>query len=345
MLIMSRIRQKVKKQILPYVPGKLKRLFEFGINSLSLVPYQSLNQNARVYGGGQSIKADLMRVFRLTRNKKLTWYFYQLLTNLGKINSDLKINNDSFINVDITEFLPFAVLCLSLQTHCGRGVPVFISIIKYPVAKERSQNIFIADTLRKFLILINTGRSGKPVIPKIVLDRGFMGEYLVNEFSRLGFTFYLRVKKTISDTHVSNKQSHDATINYHGLNLRLVRSSRKQQKQAQSKQAWYILTNDLTSPRPVIINIYYHRFEIEEFFKDLKHLFNTKRCFIKHSLTLLIIIWFQILGVWLLYSVKPPPIVPLFTINPHHRLSWFKQTWECVQRELFAPVILPVLIT
>jgi hypothetical protein len=339
MLIVSRIRQKVKRQILPKIPGKLRSLFRFGINTLSLVEYKSLNENARVYGNGQSQKADLIRIYRLVRCSKLNGCFYGLVSNLDKLNYELKISSESIINVDLTEFLPFVVLTLSLQTHLGRSVPVFVGIIKYPVKKERSQNIFIADILRKFLILINQGKSGKPIKPKFVFDRGFMGEYLVSEFNRLGITFYLRVKKSIYLTHVDNHQQVDTLVNYHSMKLRLVKSSSKQQKISKSRQPWYIITNDFSSSRKQIITTYYHRFEIEEWFRDLKHIFQTKATFIKRPQTLLTIIWFQILGTWLLYIFKSPPIIPLFTLHPHHKLSWFRQTFEQLQSELSPTII------
>jgi IS4 transposase len=186
------------------------------------------------------------------------------------------------------------------------------------VDKKRSQNIFIADSLRKFLILVNRGKADRQVIPKFVFDRGFMGEYLVNEFVHLGITFYLRVKQTIWQTHGQATHSHEKIISYHNLKLRIIRSSRKQQKTVKSRQPWYILTNDFISTRPTITNIYYHRFEIEEWFRDLKHIFHTQVKFIKRPQTLLTIIWFQILGTWLLYTLKPPPLTSLFTTHSHH---------------------------
>jgi hypothetical protein len=339
MSIVQKIERKVKRQILPVIPVKMKKLFAFGINTLALVPYSSLNANAREYGGSKSSKANLMKMFRLVKHRQMNWVFYQLLPVLAKISPDFTFTNQSIINVDLTEFLPFALLVFSLQTHQGRSVPVFASIITYPITKQKSQNIFIADTLRKFLILINRGHLERRIIPRFVFDRGFMGKYLVDEFTRLGLTFYLRVKQSIWHTLVGDNRRRDGQVSYHGQTLRLIRSSKKGQKQTRSRQPWYILTNDTTSNRNKITQIYYHRFECEEWFRDLKHIFQTKQTFIKLPQTLLTIIWFQILGTWLLFATRPPPIVVLFTINAHKRLSWFRQTWEMLRQELSASVV------
>jgi len=40
-----------------------------------------------------------------------------------------------------------------------------------------------------------------------------------------------------------------------------------------AKEPWYLLTNDLNLTAEQVIDVYYHRFEIEEVFKDAKHLF------------------------------------------------------------------------
>jgi hypothetical protein len=116
MHIVPRITKIIKRKILPKVPGKLKGMMMFGINTLSLTAYKSLNENARVSGGGQSQQADLMKMFRLVRSVSARWCFYRLISTLGKINSDLQISSKSVINVDLTEFLPFALLVFSLQT-------------------------------------------------------------------------------------------------------------------------------------------------------------------------------------------------------------------------------------
>lgn len=339
MNILLRVQKKIKSEILPRVPKRISGLMKFGINTLSLTKYESLNGNARIYGGGQSQKADLMKIFRLTKNLSIRNVFNTFVANLGRLNSDLKITNKSLINVDITEFLPFAVLVLSLQTNDGRAVPIFINILTYPIKTKLSQNIFITDTLRKFLLVLNHGQSDRVIIPKIVLDRGFMGEYLVSEFSRLGFTFYLRVKKTIWDSHVGDDRFREKMISYHNLGLRIVRSGSKEQRRSRAKQPWYILTNDTTSSISFITHCYYHRFECEEWFKDLKHIFSSKQTFIKKSQTLLTIIWFQILGTWLIFTCKSPHLPPLFWVNSHHRLSWVKQAWEEIRTLTSKPII------
>jgi hypothetical protein len=62
----------------------------------------------------------------------------------------------------------------------------------------------------------------------------------------------------------------DMRITLQGPSLRVIRSDQPDG----DGEPWYILTSDMAKSRKKIIRIYYHRFEIEETFKDLKHVLN-----------------------------------------------------------------------
>jgi IS4 transposase len=74
-------------------------------------------------------------------------------------------------------------------------------------------------------------------------------------------------------TMIKHLKDKDAVISLYGLTLRVIRSP----KDGESNEPWYILTNDMSSSRTRIVRIYYHRFEIEESFKDVKHIFEFRR--------------------------------------------------------------------
>jgi len=330
MTILPNIQEKVQCEILPMIRLKWRNSFQLGINALSLIPFCSLNSNARVVGGSNG----MMQMYRLVR-KNLSHTFTLIMAKL------FKITNDSFINIDFTIFDPFATLCFALQTQVGRAIPVWIETLKYPIKKD-SQNIFILESLEKFIKIVG----GKF---KIVADRGFIGEYLINGFTNLGLTFYVRMKagksvirKLKKDKIISLRKVKwlDFTATIYGRKLRIIRSSTTLQKKLNASECWCIITNDFETKRDIILNIYYHRFEIEEAFKDLKHVFNMKQNYFERKETIEAIIWFQILGFWLLWlTSNVPKLKEEITTSIKKQLSWFKTAWEQLMTERIQLII------
>ncbi len=66
-----------------------------------------------------------------------------------------------------------------------------------------------------------------------------------------------------------------------------------------AKEPWYIVTNDLEASAGEVTEIYYHRFEIEEVFKDAKRLFGLEWIAFKKPERLVTVLWFVCLGMWL----------------------------------------------
>ena len=75
------------------------------------------------------------------------------------------------------------------------------------------------------------------------------------------------------------------------LSLRVIRSDQPDD----DGEPWFILTSDMQKSRNKIIRIYYHRFEIEETFKDLKHVLDLQLMKLTKPLTLKILLWFACL--------------------------------------------------
>lgn len=325
MTILPNIQEKVQSEILPIIRPKWRDSFQLGINALSLIPFCSLNSNARVVGGTNG----MMQMYRLVR-KDLSSVFTLIMAKL------FNVTKESFINIDFTIFEPFATLCFAIQTQVGRAIPVWIETLKYPIKKD-SQNIFILESLEKFIKIVGCKF-------KIVADRGFIGEYLINGFTNLGLTFYVRMKAGKSvirelknkDKIISLRKVKwlDFTAIIYSRKLRVIRSSTTLQKKLNASECWYIITNDFETPRETILNTYYHRFEIEEAFKDLKHVFNMNQNYFKRKETIEAIIWFQILGFWLLWLTSHiPKLKEEITVNIKKQLSWFKTAWEQLMTE------------
>lgn len=331
MSILPQIDEIIQSKIWPEIGLKLWPMFSLGINALSLSKFDSLNSNARIVKG----TVGMLQMHRLVKKDWLT-IFTRILVKL------FKITDNSLINIDFTIFDPFVVLCFALQTKSGRAIPLWIEIIKYPIKKD-SQNIFILKSLGKFLNIINCR-------PGIVADRGFIGEYLINGFIKSGLKFYVRMKA--GKSVVRELKNKDRVISLRNVNwldfraaiynqkLRVIRSSKTLQRKLDLPECWYIITNDFESTRETILNNYYYRFEIEEAFKDIKHVFGARANYIQKTTTLETIIWFQILGMWLMWSTSNiPKLKEKVKSLVKKKLSWVRQCWELIWLERLRPII------
>lgn len=130
-------------------------------------------------------------------------------------------------------------------------------------------------------------------------------------------------------TKIEILENKDATVQLFGLTLRIIRSP----KSRRAQEPWYILTNDRESSRAKIVRIYYHRFEIEESFKDAKHLFELQRLGFNRPTSLKVVLWLVFLGIAILYCVTTPGR-PAATGNTKKYISWVRLAYEQFQREL-----------
>jgi transposase len=128
--------------------------------------------------------------------------------------------------------------------------------------------------------------------------------------------------EAVTRLHVSQLSEKDTTVRLYGLTLRVIRSPRSRR----AKEPWYILTNDQSSSRNKVVKVYYHRFEIEESFKDTKHLFELKRLRVMKPSSLRVVLWLVFLGIALLYAATKP--VAAKVTNSKKRISWIRQAYE-----------------
>jgi hypothetical protein len=132
---------------------------------------------------------------------------------------------------------------------------------------------------------------------------------------------------------VGELPANDTRVTLGGLSLRVIRSD-----EPDDGEPWLILTSDLTKSRRKIIRIYYHRFEIEETFKDLKHVLNLKLMKLTKPLSLKILLWFAALRFILAYlaSHRDPRYGTLR--HPKKSISWFRRLSEALTREAYGPL-------
>jgi len=316
----------IQEKFIPAVSKKHIHLFRFGIAALTLSPFRSLNSNARV-----TIKnkhTAYTKMYRLTKQKKLLEVFPAIMKSFQFVSPE------SIVIIDFSTFCGFQVLTFAVQTHLGRAIPVYFEIITYPIEKETSQNIFIAEACKRLGTILG-------FYPRFVLDRGFAIPTLIKFFMETHILFYVRAKqgKHIQFTNkngeeqtkaIKDMKQFDSRIHAYGYPFRLVISNKPKDKQ----QPWYIITNDFDSTRKTIIEIYYYRFEIEETFRDIKHIYDLRGFQIKQIQSFSLVLWFVIAGIWLSFSIDEvkQQVTESLHKNMHKKLSIVRLWSEGVQR-------------
>jgi hypothetical protein len=119
-----------------------------------------------------------------------------------------------------------------------------------------------------------------------------------------------------------------------GYKLRLLVSppppKQTNPEKPQNTQRWYIITNDMEKTKEEVITIYATRFEIEETFKDYKHIQKLKRLRIKTKKSFVILLWFATLAFWIAWWVNETRGEK--QIHPKKERSFFRVFWEELQQ-------------
>lgn len=336
----------VKDTVMPAVPDRWFDQVEFGIAALSFKPLTSCNANARYTG-----------IKRRTAEKKMT----RLLGNTGlpgamaHIAAKLTVvTRHSFVNADHSDFNGLVALVFAVQTRIGRALPIFLETSYSGKLSARDDTPKRTKLLRKAYDALTNNETDRTIAslktlrktlgfwPKLVFDRGFGSQEIIKLLYAEGATFYIRLKasrlveiagETIAISHVKRA---DERVTIAGLTLRVVRSP----KNGQDDEPWYILTNDLTSSRNKVVKIYYHRFEIEETFRDVKTIAGLRRTKLNKPNSLAVLLWFVSLGIILLYlaGLGVLGIEELFRrLNqqrPKQKLSWYRTLIELWEQEI-----------
>lgn len=332
----------VQKQILPNVPKKWLSQFNFGIQAYSLKPFQSVASNAR------SVVAHMHTATRkgerLLANVKLGEQFGAIVDGLNLVR------HGSYVNVDHSDMHGLTALVAAVQTRNGRAIPCMVETtyaLQIPAnsTQPKWQRLRAAMRLtRKYqsftghtIDALQTMADRLGFWPKLVFDRGFGNESIVTHLAAEGATFYVRLKAGRfveldgQRTEIRQLTEKDATVQLYGLTMRVIRSP----KSRRAPEPWYILTNDMSSSRNKVVKIYYHRFEIEETFKDMKHIFELKRTRLTNPNSLKILLWFVCLGIALLYKATRPTKQSTQAspnTHPKKQTSWLRQAYETYQQ-------------
>lgn len=325
----------IQNKLIPSVPRKWQEQFSFGIKAYTLQTFQSATSNARRVVANPNTAARKSE--RLFANTKLAAQFGAVFDTLQLVKPA------SYINVDHSDMHGLTALVGAVQTRNGRAIPCFVETtyalhipahedasprwkrLRQDMHRARRQQSFTGHTIDALQDFAD--RLG--FWPKLVFDRGFGNESIVEHLATAGATFYVRLKAGRyveldgQRTEVKQLRDNDATISLYGLCLRVVRSP----KSRRAQEPWYILTNDMASSRNKVVKIYYHRFEIEETFKDLKHVFEFHHVRLTKPSSLKVLLWLIFLGIALLYKTTKPTKSRLQS-HPKKRISWIRRALE-----------------
>ena len=333
--IVRESRTLIQNKLLAATPKKWLPQLRFGLQAYSLQTFQSATGNARRVVTNANTAARKSE--RLLANKKLA-------DHLGNIFDQLKLVKPiSYVNVDHSDMNGLTALVGAVQTRNGRAIPCFVETtysdrlsarkdapprkraLRAARVEERKTRSFTGHTIDALQDFAD--RLG--FWPRLVFDRGFGNESIVTHLQAEGATFYIRVKSGRyvqwggEKTKIEQLKEKDAAIHLFGLTLRVIRSP----KDGKNDEPWYILTNDMSKSRSKIVRIYYHRFEIEESFKDLKHILEFRRTRLNRPNSLKVILWLMFLGIALLYKATKPGKQRQHP-NSKKRLSWIRQALE-----------------
>lgn len=319
---MNILKQKLEffNTTLHHIPKQLTILYHFGFWALTEQRITSIRGNARQLV--QNPHTAKTKAWRLLKNRRWKAVIPALLKHLQLVTER------SIVCLDFSDFHRWQVLTFAIQTRSGRAVPVYFEIIKYPIT-ENSQNIFIVRAVERFVTFVGCR-------PKLVMDRGFACPYIIQQLAQRRHLFIVRIKACKQLTKAEKQllfKARYTSLNdqrvwaYEGRRLRLIVSDKKEG----SKERWYLITNDFTSTRDQLMADYYHRFEIEEFFKDAKWLLGLEwvRLFKLNSITTLL--WFVALGMWFVEFVRKNLTLPAW--KNHHNVSVVRFVYETIQRE------------
>lgn len=338
--IVRGIKTQTQNELLPVTNRYWRSQLQFGLQAYGLRSFQSATGNARMVVPNADTAARKSE--RLFANAGLG-------LQLGSVFDSLAlVKPSSFVNVDHSDMNGLTALVGAVQTRHGRAIPCLVEatysdrLPSTPEAPKRKQALRRARTeARKwqsftghYIDALQGLHDRLGFWPKLVFDRGFGNESLVTHLQAEGATFYVRLKGGrfvhLGDQRIATKllAQTDATVELFGLHLRIVRSP----KSRRAHEPWYILTNDLSSSRNKVVRIYYHRFEIEETFKDMKHIFELKRTRLNKPLSLKLLLWFVSLGIALLYAVTKPTKTLSKQTHPKKQTSWLRQAYEQLQQ-------------
>lgn len=334
----------IQRQLIPVLPEYWGHQFKFGVQALTLKPFVSLASNARQTIAHPDTASTNMD--RLVANTGLAHELGRMVAGLGIINPR------SIFACDHSDMNGLMTFMAAIQTRKGRAIPCLVETLhssRLPAGSDAPKRKRAMRAARKeagirmydqALRALEELTEALGFWPRLVFDRGFGGEPFVRPLMEHNVIFYVRIKASRlvklggDEMEARELPANDARVTLDGMNLRVIRSDEPDE----DGEPWYILTSDMTKGRKNIIEIYYHRFEIEETFKDLKHILGLKLTRLTKPLSLKILLWFTSLRFILAYLASYQDPRYGRRRHPKKKISWMRRLTEELLREVYGPV-------
>ena len=234
--IVRGIRTDIQSKLLPVANRYWRSQLAFGLQAYGLRAFQSATGNARMVVANPETAARKSE--RLLANSGLA-------DQLGAVFDSLQlVRPASYVNVDHSDLNGLTALVGAIQTRNGRAVPCMVETTysdRLPASKTapRRKQLLRRERTRArkwqsftghYLDALQGLHDRLGFWPKLVFDRGFGNESLVNHLCAEGATFYVRLKggrfvhldgQRIEIKRLAEK---DAVVWLFGLRLRIVRS-------------------------------------------------------------------------------------------------------------------------
>jgi DDE family transposase len=316
-----------------HIPKAKARRFRLGVSALSLSEFSSLNAAGRRLGLNRWTGEN--RIRRLVTDVTLADQLQQLLVSEALASHA----GYWYCSLDHSQFGPFCIAVLAISVRRGRAIPIWCQV-------NVSEAGLIGPLVAALEELFTSLASRAPKLQLVlVMDRWFASDKLFTLFTGHGIHFIARTK---SDKRVvlpwdpswwripiQEVSLLETEVTYRTHKLRLTRSEMK--PGMKDDEPWFLLTNlpeEIT--RQQILNRYAERFEIEEAFKDIKWLQRLEWQRVRKPEVIRSLLLFVFLGWWLAWRYITVPEQP--KVHPKKKLSWFRQAWEQLQSQLFAPL-------
>lgn len=338
MSTLQKLSQAVQRLQQKHIPKAKARRFTLGVSSLSLAEFSSLNAAGRKLGLNRWTGEN--RIRRLVTDVALADQLQQLLVSEALASH----SGYWYCSLDHSQFGSFCIAVLAVSHRKGRAIPVWCQV-----------NVSEAGLITPLLLALKElfqflAEKAPDLQLVLVMDRWFASDKLFRLFTEHNVYFIARTK---SDKRVvlpwdpswwripiQEISLLETSVTYRSHQLRLVRS--EMQPGMKDPEPWFLLTNlpeegDGAVTRRQILNRYAERFEIEEAFKDIKWLQRLEWQRVKKPGVIRSLLLFVFLGWWLLWRYLAKDL-PTTKPHPKKQLSWFRQAWEQLQSQLYAPL-------
>lgn len=339
----------VKQLQQKHIPKAKARRFFLGVEQFSLQEFSSLNATGRKLGVNRWTGEN--RIRRTVTDTNLANHLQRLLVT-ETLNGR---TGYWYCSLDHSQFGSFCIAILAISHRRGRAIPIWCQV-----------NVSEAGLITPLLVALEelfqlVSRAAPQLGLVLVMDRWFASDKLFQLFQQYGVYFIARTKSDkrvqlpwdpswwrIPIQEISLPQT---TVTYRSHKLRLIRST--YHEGMKDPEPWFLFTN-LPEPstkgnsdgatRQQILNRYAERFEIEEAFKDVKWLQRLEWQQVRKPEVIRTLLLFVFLGWWLAWryiATTAYQQTPQNKIHPKKRLSWFRLSWEYLQRLLRTPLLPP----